>query len=70
MGDVVNLRLARKRMARAERERAADENRIRHGRTKTERSTAEAADERLRRLHEAHRREPAADGGEDETGGS
>ena len=37
-GEVVNLRLHRKRKARAAREAAAAENRERHGRSKSERA--------------------------------
>jgi hypothetical protein len=55
MGEVVNLRMARKDKARREREKLADANRIAHGRSKAERKQAEAeariADVRL----DAHR---------------
>jgi|ThiBio_inoc_biof_1041523.scaffolds.fasta_scaffold40038_2 hypothetical protein len=56
MGEVVNLRLARKRKARAEKAQAADENRARFGRTSAAR-VAERLDKELetRRL-DAHRR--------------
>lgn len=37
MGDVVNLRMARKHKARAEKQQAASENRALHGRSKAER---------------------------------
>ena len=37
MGDVVNLRQARKQKARAEKEEQAQANRARHGRSKAER---------------------------------
>ncbi|MBN9551818.1 MAG: DUF4169 family protein, partial [Alphaproteobacteria bacterium] len=37
MGEVVNLRQARKQKARTEKERQAGENRALHGRTKAER---------------------------------
>ena len=36
MGDIVNLRQARKRRRRAENERTAEANRLQHGRTKGE----------------------------------
>ncbi|MCT8992052.1 DUF4169 family protein [Chelativorans sp. SCAU2101] len=39
MGEVVNLRLRRKQKARAEKERRAEENRRRYGRTRAERET-------------------------------
>ena len=35
--EIVNLRQARKRMARAEKERQASENRLKHGQSKTAR---------------------------------
>lgn len=57
MGDVVNLRMARKRAARAEDDRRAEENRRRFGRTKAEKTLA-AAEDRKQSLHlEGHRRE-------------
>lgn len=70
MGDVVNLRLARKRKARVERDRSADENRLLHGRTKADRDAAEATAARTHRQHEAHRRDRQRDGGEDKAGRS
>jgi hypothetical protein len=36
MSEIVNLRQARKRKRRAENERAAEANRVQHGRTKSE----------------------------------
>lgn len=60
MGDVVNLRTARKRRDRVEQAKAAGDNRIRHGRPKAERVAAQALRERETATHEAHRREPAA----------
>ena len=60
--EILNLRLARKRKERAERERVADENRARFGRSKAEakRETAQRA------LDEArlggHRRDDGDDG--------
>lgn len=57
MADIVNLRQARKQKARAEKETAAAENRIKFGRTKAERKHEEAqnivADKRI----EAHKRD-------------
>lgn len=49
MGDVVNLRQARKRRDRRAREREADENRILHGRSKRERREIAADRERENR---------------------
>lgn len=42
MGEVVNLRLHRKKRARAEREAEAAENRVRFGRSRPDRKLAEA----------------------------
>ena len=56
-GDVVNLRMARKRKARQDREAKAEQNRISFGRTKSERDRTDAENERIARLHDAGRRE-------------
>ncbi|TDH34216.1 DUF4169 family protein [Pseudohoeflea suaedae] len=64
-GDVVNLRMARKRKDRKDRETKAEQNRISFGRTKAERQHTSAENERIARLHDAGRREaddsPAGD---------
>lgn len=57
MGDVVNLRTARKNRARSEAERQAEENRLRFGRTKAEKQKQIAEEARRTTLLEAHRRE-------------
>lgn len=54
-GDVVNLRMARKRRQRAERETAAAENRARHGRTKAERLFEDARRDAADRGHHGRR---------------
>ena len=61
MGDVINLRQARKARDRAEKEAQARENRTRFGRTGAEkrRDTDEA--ERGDRTHEGHRIEDTED---------
>lgn len=61
MAEIVNLRNARKRKARQERQRVAEENRIRHGLPGHERRAAGVERERLAKTHEAHRRQPADD---------
>lgn len=61
MGDVVNLRLARKAAKRASAERTAEENRRRHGATRAEKAIAKAEEARNRRTLEGARR----DGGND-----
>lgn len=43
MSDVVNLNRFRKNQLRAEKQRAAEANRVRFGRTKAEREAADAA---------------------------
>ena len=64
MADIVNLRQARKRRARAEKEAKAAENRVAFGRPKSERSLSEARRENdLRRL-EGHRRHEPDSGNE------
>lgn len=57
MGEIVNLRMARKRKARAQGEKAAGENRLLHGRSKAERSATKGENQRAEAAHEAHRRE-------------
>ncbi len=55
MGEVVNLRLARKRKARAEHDAAAAANRALHGRSKGEKTAAKATREREKALLDGHR---------------
>ena len=57
MAEIVNLRMARKRKARAERERTAETNRALHGLTRAEREKAKAEDKTAARHLDAHRRE-------------
>ena len=52
MGEVVNLRTARKRRLRDERDAAAAENRVRHGRTGPEKRADRAERERAARTHD------------------
>jgi hypothetical protein len=68
MGEVVNLRLARKRKARAEKAQAADENRARFGRSGAARERQQAMDEIDSRRHEGHRRSPGHAGPDGEAG--
>ena len=56
MGDVVNLRSARKRKAREEAVRTADANRAKFGRTGAEKKRDRMATEALRQHLDAHRR--------------
>ena len=59
MGDVINLRLARKARQRAENAAAADASRIQHGRSTAERSASAEERRRTERKLEAHRRDEA-----------
>ncbi|WP_395672989.1 DUF4169 family protein [Inquilinus sp.] len=55
MGDVINLRQARKAKARADKETQAQENRIRFGRTGAEKRRDADAGDRGARTHDGHR---------------
>jgi hypothetical protein len=56
--NIINLRQARKRLARAEAERQAQENRVRFGQTKAEKLVRRAEETRERNRLEASRIEP------------
>ncbi len=67
MADIVNLRLVRKRKARADREATAEANRILFGRTGAERAHARSEAENAARHLDGHRlgadaRSPGDDG--------
>lgn len=62
MAEIVNLRQVRKRKARAEKEQAAERNRVIHGRPKTERQRDRALAEKAEAFLEGHRREGGDDG--------
>lgn len=62
MADIVNLRQMRKRKARAEADRQADENRVAFGRTKRDKERSQAEADAARSFLDGHRREPRADG--------
>lgn len=53
--EIVNLRQARKQKTRKERERAAEDNRRKFGRTKAEKLTAKREREDLERRVDGHR---------------
>jgi hypothetical protein len=57
MAEIVNLRQARKARDRRERERAADVNRLLHGRTRAERAAGEAERTRAGKTLDGARRE-------------
>ncbi|AWI57761.1 DUF4169 family protein [Sinorhizobium fredii] len=58
-GDVVNLRQFRKRQARAEREKQAEQNRLSFGRAKTEKSLTTALNEKASKALDQGRLEGA-----------
>lgn len=57
MGDIVSLKLHRKRQARAADERRAAENRAHHGLSKTEKQLADAQNAKAGKDLDAHKRE-------------
>ncbi|MBL8583126.1 MAG: DUF4169 family protein [Rhizobiaceae bacterium] len=57
MGEVVNLRLARKQKARAVREREAEEARILHGRGKAQKQAEASRRDKADAYLDGHRRE-------------
>ena len=61
MGEIINLRQARKARNRAERQSRADENRHKHGRTKAEKNKTEMERERLDSTVDGARREKPED---------
>jgi hypothetical protein len=61
MGDIVNLRQQRKRKARAQKEQAAAENRVRFGVTKAERERNAATKAKDERSLDGLKRDPAHD---------
>ena len=63
MNEVVNLRLARKRRRRAEKEDAAARNRLTHGRAKAEKTRVGAISALDERRLEGHRRDDGESGG-------
>ncbi|MGB4829066.1 MAG: DUF4169 family protein [Paracoccaceae bacterium] len=57
MGEVVNLRSAKKQAARKAARATGDANAVKFGRTKSERALGKAQAEKTARDHEGHRRE-------------
>ncbi len=58
MAEIINLRRIRKNQARAEKEKAAQANRVAHGAPKATRKLAEARDEKAARNLAGHKLEP------------
>jgi hypothetical protein len=56
MGDLLSLKLHRKRKARAEKEADAEQNRIAHGRTREEKKLTQALNEKARQDLDALKR--------------
>ena len=56
VGEIINLRRARKARARAQAQAEAAENRAKHGRSKSERAKAEGTKSLAQRRLDAHRR--------------
>lgn len=65
MGDVVNLRLARKRRDRKAAGEEAARNRAKHGMSKAGKAQARDEAERLARRIDGAKREPEGSGGEE-----
>jgi hypothetical protein len=61
MADIVNLRQARKRKRRDEKDRAADENRRLHGRSAAEKTHTRLGNELADKRLEGHRHERPGD---------
>jgi hypothetical protein len=55
-GAILSLKLHRKRKARAEKEAAAEQNRLNHGRTREEKRLAEALNEKAKKDLDAKKR--------------
>jgi hypothetical protein len=55
MGDIINLRTARKRAARRKAEQSASQKRLVHGRAKPERALAAAREDKAQRNLDQHR---------------
>lgn len=60
-GDIINLRTARKRKARAEREAVAAQNRVVFGQTKAEKQARQASKDLDQRRLDQSKRESAGD---------
>ena len=61
-GNVVNLRMARKRKDRAQKEANAEQNRISFGRTKQEKNLTRALNEKQKNFVDAQKLNPEKDG--------
>lgn len=68
MGDIVNLRQARKQKARDGKLREAEQNRALHGRSKAEKQRDHLIADRSEKFVDGHRREPSGDKDSQSTG--
>ncbi|SIQ19729.1 protein of unknown function [Rhizobium sp. RU20A] len=66
--EIINLRMARKQKARADKERAADANRAAHGRTKAEKTLTRALKDQADKRLDQGRLEGKPDAGEKNDG--
>lgn len=57
MAEIINLRQARKRKARTDKDKAAEANRLAFGRTKADKQVTRLEKERTDKALDAHRRE-------------
>jgi hypothetical protein len=57
--DIVNLRQFKKKQARSEKEKQAEQNRISFGRTKAEKTLTKTLNDKARKTHEQGRIDPA-----------
>ncbi|CAD0208929.1 DUF4169 family protein [Agrobacterium fabrum] len=60
--DIVNLRQFRKQKARSEKEKQAEQNRLSHGRTKTEKNLTSALNDKAEKALDQGRLERGDDG--------
>ena len=56
--EIVNLRQFRKKQARSDKEKQAEQNRMTFGRTKAEKNLTKALNDKAEKTHEAGRIEP------------
>ena len=68
MGDLVNLRQARKQKKRSAKEKQADANRALHGRTRSERTKKDAEARKADKQHDGHYRGAVPPPEDSETG--
>lgn len=60
MAEIVNLRRFKKRKARDQAAESAVQARVKHGRTKAQKTIDSLEIERIRKAHDAHKRPPGA----------